>query len=97
VEFTPAETYLRDQDAAASYLTRRTADAAALLTQMQWAPGPVAGTLQCRIYGHSALWDMQGTTLHAFHTDLEVMLDGEDDIELCNRQQLLAYLLARHW
>lgn len=88
--------YFDDAAAAASYVSTRAADAAALLNEIKWAPH-MTGVLRAEIYGHSILWDITGNTLHAFHTDYELLPKGEDDPVLGTMHQVLAYILVRNW
>ena len=88
--------YFYDAPAAAIYVTQRAADAAKLLSELKWHR-QMEGVLRAEIYGHSILWDVKGTTLHICHTEYEILPQGEDDYELGNLQQVLAFILARNW
>lgn len=84
---------------ARQYVLRRAEDAAELLSELQWRPGPLTGTLQACIYGHSVLWDVKGT-LHAFdHADkYEVLFAGEDEPEAyLTLAQVVGAILAKNW
>ena len=83
----------------AEYVTYRSADAAALLSAMQWTPGLISGVLQCHLYGHSILWDIKRTTLHAGgYCQFEVSPAAGDDIECFDAlEDLLAWILRRNW
>ena len=89
--------FFEDAEAAAAYVVERATDAAQLLSELRWASGCMTGVLRAEIYGHSILWDVKGTTLHAFHTEYEVLPCGADDYELGNLQQVLAFILAKNW
>ena len=82
----------------AKYVAFRSKDAAQLMSEMQWAPGPITGTLQCSIYGHSILWDPR----HVLHAgdwcDFEVKPLLGADIECFeDLTGLIAWLLRKNW
>lgn len=83
---------------AEAYVAHRHADAAKLLSEMQWRP-TIPGVMQCRIYEHSILWDVMGNKLHAGVTEprYEMLRNGADDIDMAHLPQVLAFLLARNW
>jgi len=83
----------------ADYVASRSADAAAILSAMQWTTGNVSGTLQCKLYGHSILWDIKRTALHAGDwCAYEVLPAGADDVECFETLEgLLAWILRRNW
>ena len=84
----------------ARYVAARRADAAQLMSEMKWAPGPVIGTLQCRIYGHSILWDPDHShNLHAGNWcefELKPLL-GPDIVCFENLTGLIAWVLRKNW
>lgn len=89
--------FFEDAEAAAAYVTLRAADAAKLLNELHWASGRMSGVLHAEIYGHSILWDVKGTALHAFRTEYEILPCGAEDYALGNLQQILAFVLAKNW
>jgi len=94
--------FIDDPLAANAYVALRAEDAAQLLSELRWMPGNVTGTLQCRIYGHSILWDIKGV-LHPEHAGLyEVLFNGESCYErdpeaYLTLAQVLAMVLAKNW
>jgi len=91
-----AYAFFEDAAAAADYVSVRAEDAAELLSVLKWTPHMI-GVLRAEIYGHSILWDVKGTALHAFRTEYEILPRGADDYELGNLQQVLAFVLATNW
>ena len=95
--------FVYDAVAANAYITLRAKDAAQLLSEMRWMPGPVTGTLQCLIYGHSILWDVEGVLHAGKHAGLyEVLFNGEschegDPEAYLTLAQVLAMVLAKNW
>jgi len=83
----------------AQYVAHRAKDAADILTLMRWAPGNVPGVLQCRLYGHSILWDIDQSVLHAGGwCSYEVLPARASDIECFGTlAELLAWILRRNW
>ena len=82
----------------AKYVAFRRADAAQLMSAMQWTPGHATGTLQCSIYGHSILWD-PAHTLHAGDWctfELKPLL-GPDIVCFADLTGLIAWLLRKNW
>jgi hypothetical protein len=94
-----SDVFVGDVPAANTYVALRAKDAAQLLNEMQWNPGSVNGVLQCRIYGHSILWDVAGVLHAGKHAGLyEVLFNGEDDPEAyLTLAQVLAMVLAKNW
>jgi hypothetical protein len=90
-------TYSRED--AVAYITNRASDAAELLSTMQWQPGNVTGVLQCKIYGHSILWDVSFNLHAGDHRGLyEVLWRGGDDVDcFLTLEQVVATILARNW
>jgi len=87
------------EDFAKIYVARRAEDAAKLLSEMQWKPGCISGVLQCRIYGHSILWDVRGE-LHACNhvNKYEMLASGEDEpYTHLTLTQVLGAVLGRNW
>lgn len=99
-QFVSADTFVYDIEApylAGQYVAKRREDAAKLLNEFQWHPGLMPGTLRAELYGHSILWDITGSQLHAGQTDYEVLPQGSTDPWCGTLQQVLAWLLAKHW
>jgi hypothetical protein len=81
------------------YVARRAEDAAKLLSEMQWVKGNIDGTLQCRIYGHSILWDVTGVLHAGNHVGkYEVLFNGEDEPEAyLTLAQVVGAVLGKNW
>ena len=97
--FTSADdfAYSEGESAAAEYVAKRCVDAAKLMSEMTWSAHS-EGVMECRLYGHSILWDIRGDRLHAFHTNYEVMWRKADDIDLyATLQQVVACILMKNW
>lgn len=81
------------------YLAARSEDAAHLLSDMQWRDTGM-GTLQCRFYGISILWDITGV-LHAGSWHMgkyEVQWkQGEEPDAGLTLEQVVACILIRWW
>ncbi len=91
--------FVDDAPAAATYVALRARDAAQLLSELSWMPGNVTGTLKCRVYGHSIVWDVTGVLHAGEHAGLyEILLNGEDEPEAyLTLAQVLAMVLAKNW
>jgi hypothetical protein len=83
----------------AQYVAHRAEDAAALLTAMHWANSSITGVLQCRLYGHSILWDVTKTKLHAGDWCEYEIMPARGDSEECfeSLASVVAWILRRNW
>lgn len=83
----------------AQYVAHRAEDAAALLSSMQWAKSNTPGVLQCSLYGHSILWDVTKTKLHAGDwCEYEITPARGYDAECFESlASMLAWVLRRNW
>jgi hypothetical protein len=83
----------------AQYVAHRADDAATLLSAMQWTAGNLSGTLQCKLYGHSILWDVTKTQLHAGDwCEYEILPARGDDVECFESlASVVAWILRRNF
>ena len=95
---TSSHDFLYDNALASAYVAQRGADAAKLLSELEWR-SHLTGVLRAKLYGHSILWDITGV-LHAWdhRGKYEVLFNGEDDPDCSlTLEQLLACILAKNW
>lgn len=98
-EFINSVDFLSEKEEAQAYCARRSSDLAAFLAENPWKPGNLPGVLQIKYQGHSLLWDVAGTELHAGPWGhYEAMLKDADDINILEDScQFFAFCLARYW